>query len=121
MPSAAGPNPEPAATGVHRLVSGRLRDVSNDARALSRLSGVRYWSTTHQHWQTLIEDVYACTALHPLQHGPDFTPDEMAAGKDLSAISHRRGIRPLRSVAKTRGLTTCLSGIDSAPLSALFS
>ena len=51
--------------------------------AISKLAGVRYWSTTHQRWQTLILDAYALTGLQHGQRREDFTPDEMMEGKIL--------------------------------------
>jgi hypothetical protein len=33
--------------------------------AISELAGVRYWSTTHKRWQTLVVDAYALTAARP--------------------------------------------------------
>ena len=44
---------------------------------------MRYWSTTHKQWQTLIVDAYALTGLNPGQRRKDFTPDEMKEGKVL--------------------------------------
>ena len=44
---------------------------------------MRYWSTTHKQWQTLIVDAYALTGLQPGQRREDFTPDEMKEGKVL--------------------------------------
>ena len=44
---------------------------------------MRYWSTTHKQWQTLIVDAYALTDLQPAQRREDFTPDEMKEGKVL--------------------------------------
>jgi hypothetical protein len=43
---------------------------------------MRYWSTTHKQWQTLIVNARALTGL---QQGPrlDFTPVEMSEGKAL--------------------------------------
>jgi hypothetical protein len=49
--------------------------------AISELSGMRYWSTTHKHWQTLIVSAYALTGSQLGQHREDFTPDEMREGK----------------------------------------
>ena len=49
--------------------------------AISELVGVRYWSTTHKRWQTLIVDAHALTGLQPYQRREDFTLDEMRAGK----------------------------------------
>jgi hypothetical protein len=58
----------------------RFREVS-DAEgllrrvgAISQLTGVRYWSTTHKRWRTLIVDAYALTALPGGQRRKDFTP-----------------------------------------------
>jgi len=44
---------------------------------------VRYWSTTHRRWQTLIVDAYALTGVQALQRREDFTPVEMKEGKVL--------------------------------------
>ena len=51
--------------------------------AISELAGMRYWSTTHKQWQTLIVDAYALTGLQPSQRRQDFTPEEMKEGKVL--------------------------------------
>jgi hypothetical protein len=51
--------------------------------AISELAGMRYWSTTHQQWQTLIVKAYALTAPPPGRRRPDFTPDELRGGKAL--------------------------------------
>src|SRR6202162_947896 len=58
---------------------GLLRHIG----AISELVGMRYWSTTHKQWQTLIEDAYALTGLQPSQRREDFTLDEMKEGKVL--------------------------------------
>src|ERR1700738_3836401 len=58
---------------------GLLRHIG----AISELAGMRYWSTTHKQWQTLIMDAYALTDLQPGQRREDFTPDEMKEGKVL--------------------------------------
>jgi hypothetical protein len=74
-----------AAVGFTRLVTisarfphtseaeGLLRHIG----AISKLAGMRYWSTTRKQWQTLIVDAYALTGLQPGQRREDFTPDEM--------------------------------------------
>jgi hypothetical protein len=51
--------------------------------AVSELTGTRYWSTTHQQWQTLITDAHALSGAQAGQRRADFTPDEMKAGKPL--------------------------------------
>jgi hypothetical protein len=58
---------------------GLLRHIG----AISELAGMRYWSTTHKQWQTLIVDAYALTGLQPAQRREDFRPNEMQEGKDL--------------------------------------
>jgi hypothetical protein len=51
--------------------------------AISQLTGMRYWSTTHKQWQTLIVDAHALTGPQPSQRRGDFTPDEMKEGTVL--------------------------------------
>jgi hypothetical protein len=58
---------------------GLLRHIG----AISELTGMRYWSTTHKQWQTLIVDAHALTGSQPGQRREDFTPDEMKQGKVL--------------------------------------
>ncbi len=41
---------------------------------------MRYWSTTHKRWQTLISDAYALTNSADGRHRADFTPDETKEG-----------------------------------------
>jgi hypothetical protein len=57
---------------------GLLRHIG----AISELAGVRYWSTTHQQWRTLIVEAHAL-AGSPGQRRQDFAPDEMKEGKVL--------------------------------------
>jgi hypothetical protein len=65
----------PYASGAEGL----LRHIG----AISELTGMRYWSTTHQQWQTLIVDARALTGPKPSRRRQDFTLDEMQAGKAL--------------------------------------
>jgi len=58
---------------------GLLRHIG----AISQLAGMRYWSTTHKQWRTLIVNAYALTDSKPGQRREDFTPDEMNEGKVL--------------------------------------
>jgi hypothetical protein len=51
--------------------------------AISKLKGVRYWSTTHKRWQTLIEDAYALRDERSGERRGDFTPEQMKEGKEL--------------------------------------
>jgi hypothetical protein len=80
-----------AAVGFTRLVTtvARFRHTSEaegllrHMGAISELTGMRYWSTTHKQWQTLVVNAYALTGLQPGQRREDFTPDEMKEGKVL--------------------------------------
>lgn len=51
--------------------------------AISTLTGMRYWSTTHKQWKTLIVDAYALSGAQAGQRRPDFSPDEMKEGQVL--------------------------------------
>jgi hypothetical protein len=80
-----------AAAGFTRLVTtvARFRHTSEaegllrHIGAISELAGMRYWSTTHKQWQTLILGAYALTDLQSAQRREDFAPDEMKEGKVL--------------------------------------
>jgi hypothetical protein len=48
--------------------------------AVSSLAGMRYWSTTHQQWQTLIPDAYAVTSAEGSTRRADFALDELKQG-----------------------------------------
>jgi hypothetical protein len=58
---------------------GLLRHIG----AISELAGMRYWSTTHKQWQTLIVDAYALTDSQSGRRREDFKSDEMKEGKVL--------------------------------------
>jgi hypothetical protein len=58
---------------------GLLRHIG----AISELAGMRYWSTTHKQWQTLIVEAHALTGFEPGQRREDFAPEEMQEGKVL--------------------------------------
>jgi hypothetical protein len=60
-------------TGVESL----LRHVG----AVSELAGMRYWSTTHKQWRTLIESAYALSAPESASSRADFTSNEMTEDK----------------------------------------
>jgi hypothetical protein len=60
-------------------VEGLLRHIG----AISELAGMRYWSTTHKQWRTLIVDAHALAGSQPSQRRPDFTLDEMKEGMVL--------------------------------------
>lgn len=55
----------------------------NRIGAISALEGMRYWSTTHQQWRTLVVNAYASIGSQPGQRRGDFTPDEMQEGRVL--------------------------------------
>jgi len=45
--------------------------------AISELTGVRYWSTTHKQWQTLIVEAHAASGPAGDTRRKDFLPDEI--------------------------------------------
>src|ERR1700690_1087404 len=51
--------------------------------AISERTGMRYWSTTHQRWQTLVVSAEASAGPDPGHRRQDFTPEEMTPGKTL--------------------------------------
>jgi hypothetical protein len=51
--------------------------------AISEFAGMRYWSTTHKQWQTLIVDAFALIGPAGGLLREDFLPDEIATGKYL--------------------------------------
>jgi hypothetical protein len=60
-------------------VEGLLRRVG----AISERAGIRYWSTTHKRWQTLVINAYALSEAIGDRRRKDFLPDEMAEGRNL--------------------------------------
>lgn len=58
---------------------GLLRHIG----AISEFAGVRYWSTTHKRWQTLIVDAHALNDQQSSHRRNDFTPEEMKPGAFL--------------------------------------
>ena len=59
--------------------AGLLRHIG----AISELTGMRYWSTTHKQWQTLIVKARALSGPQLSRGRQDFTADEMMAGAVL--------------------------------------
>jgi hypothetical protein len=51
--------------------------------AISELAGIRYWSTTHKRWQTLILSSHALSGAAGDRPREDFSPGEMTEGKIL--------------------------------------
>jgi len=60
-------------------VEGLLRRIG----AISGLAGIRYWSTTHKRWQTLIINAHALSDAAGDRRREDFSPGEMTEGKIL--------------------------------------
>lgn len=60
-------------------VEGLLRRIG----AISEHAGMRYWSTTHKRWQTLIINAYALSEASGDRRREDFSPGEMVEGKNL--------------------------------------
>ena len=58
---------------------GLLRHIG----AISELAGVRYWSTTHKRWQTLITEAHALNDSQSNRRRDDFTAEEMKPGATL--------------------------------------
>jgi len=58
---------------------GLLRHIG----ATSELAGMRYWSTTHKRWQTLIVNAHALSGSQPSRRRSDFALDEMKEGAVL--------------------------------------
>jgi hypothetical protein len=71
------------ATAARFRYSSKVEGLVRHIGAISKLAGIRYWSTTHQRWQTLIMDAYALTNLQSGQRREDFEPGEMNEGKVL--------------------------------------
>ena len=60
-----------------------MESLLQQSGAISSLVGMRYWSTTHKHWQTLIPDAYAVTNAQGNQRRKDFTLEELTPGSVL--------------------------------------
>jgi hypothetical protein len=60
-----------------------MEDLLRQSGAISSLAGMRYWSTTHKSWQTLIPDAYAVTNAQGNQRREDFKPEELKPGSVL--------------------------------------
>ncbi len=60
-------------------VEGLLRRIG----AISEHAGIRYWSTTHKRWQTLVINAHALSEAAGDRRREDFSPGEMTEGKSL--------------------------------------
>jgi hypothetical protein len=63
--------------------SAEARALLRHIGAISERAGMRYWSTTHKRWQTLIVDAHALTGAQHSERRQDFTLDELKVGKAL--------------------------------------
>jgi hypothetical protein len=70
-------------------VAGRFRHASGAEDLLRRIgaisghAGIRYWSTTHKRWQTLIIESHALSDATGDRRREDFFPGEMTEGRSL--------------------------------------
>jgi len=71
------------ATAARFQYTGGAEGLLRRVGAISALTGMRYWSTTHQQWQTLIVSSHAMSGPQPSHRRQDFTPSEMTQGKVL--------------------------------------
>jgi hypothetical protein len=95
-------------------VEGLLRRVGT----ISERTGIRYWSTTHKQWQTLVIKAYALSEPLGDRRRKDFSPVEMTEGRSLyfqqednlsgKAIYRMRirGASPDRLVFDTENIST---------------
>jgi len=60
-------------------IEGLLRRIG----AISGFAGIRYWSTTHKRWQTLIINAHALSEAAGDRRREDFSLGEMTEGKSL--------------------------------------
>jgi hypothetical protein len=71
------------------VTAGRFRVPGGPAEllrrlgAISELQGIRYWSTTHQGWRTLIANASALEGAGGPRRRKDFSPEELAEGRTL--------------------------------------
>jgi hypothetical protein len=71
------------ATAARFRYTSKVEGLVRHIGAISELAGMRYWSTTHQRWQTLIIDAYALANLQSGQRRKDFEPSDMNENKVL--------------------------------------
>jgi hypothetical protein len=60
-----------------------IEELLRRVGAISSHVGIRYWSTTHKRWRTLITDAHALSGASGDLRRADFTPGEMTEGKIL--------------------------------------
>ena len=71
------------------VIAGRFRTTAGAAAvrtrvgAVSEMKGMRYWSTTHKDWRTLIDDAFATNSPTSVKRRMDFSPDEIREGASV--------------------------------------
>jgi hypothetical protein len=63
--------------------TGGAESLLKHVSAISELAGIRYWSTTHQAWQTLVVDAHTLTGPKGNQRRGDYGADELKEGRVL--------------------------------------
>src|SRR5579872_405990 len=85
-PACAGWSASPSATVVAAAARFRNPGGAEALRrrigAISKMTGLLYWSTTHQKWQPLIVEAHALTGPEG-DSRQDFSPDELAPRRPL--------------------------------------
>ncbi len=71
-----------AMAGRFRLPGGSA-ELLRRVGAISELQGIRYWSTTHQAWRTLIASASALEDAASAVRRKDFSPEELAQGRTV--------------------------------------
>ena len=69
-------------TSAQFRFTGSAEDLLRHIGAISELGRIRYWSTTHKQWQTLITEAHALSSPQAQSH-EDFTVGEMKPGRTL--------------------------------------
>jgi hypothetical protein len=98
-------------------VPGGIETILARFGAVSRWTGVRYWSVSRKRWQDLVVDAHALKGPDRTPRRADFTPDELRPGRDLhysqtssgsGAVVYRLRVRELsadRLVLETENVT----------------
>src|SRR5579863_3283398 len=78
----ASPYATLVATVARFRYTGGTEGLRRRIGAVSEMSGLLYWSSSHQKWQPLILDAYALTGAEGGRR-KDFAAEEIAAGRSL--------------------------------------
>jgi len=70
-------------TAARFRYSGGMEGLLRQSGAVSSLTGLRYWSTTHKEWKVLIPEAYAVSDAQGHQRRGDFTLEELKPGSVL--------------------------------------